>query len=284
MTARTTTASPAENLVRYHRDTSRICTAVAAILGAVTYSAFLLAPWLHSRLPLTTSFPSEIEATGQPYGGWFRLSDAVSGVLIVVAVAGLFRLGELSRRDWPGGALMSLAGAASITDATTTMSCAPSLSSACRAKDATVTGLLGQTLQAHTLSGLIGFLGAALGMVLMGTALRRRVRGWGTASVAVGFALGAIGLIDLGLLVAHGPFGVAERVRDATISVWLLGLAGFVLSAFARGHRLDAAGSRFGPRPNHFIAERPAGEPPPGATAGRPRATASDPGRRGPTR
>ena len=206
----------------------RARTVACAVLAGATYSAFLLAPMAHSRLSNWTSFPSELEAAGQPDSDWFRTADAVSGVLIVAAVLGLFRLGEVARRHWRGGVMIAAAGAASVTDAVTTMSCAPSLSSACRARDDTVTGLLGQSMQAHTLSGLVGFLGAAGGMVLLGRAVRDRAAGWATASVTVGLVLAGVGLIDVALLVAQGPFGLAERARALLVSLWLLGVAVFL--------------------------------------------------------
>lgn len=225
----------------------RVATSVAAFVAAATYSAFLLAPQAGSRLPVSTSFPSELEAIGQPDAGWFRLADGVSGVLIVLALVGLYRLEAFGQRRRRGtltpslGALaMGLAGIASVTDAVTTMGCAPSSDPACRARDATVNGLLGQTLEAHTLSGLVGFVGASLGMVLLGFGLRPHARVWGTASVVVGFVLAGIGLVDLGLLLAHGPFGIAERARDCAVSVWLVGLGAYLL-LLGRRSRASAA-------------------------------------------
>jgi Protein of unknown function (DUF998) len=223
MTARSPLARPGR-LSRVRRP----ATVAAAVLGAPTYSAFLLASFGPSRLGVATSFPSELEATGQPYSAWFRMGDAVSGLMIIVAIVGLYRLGEVDRRHWRAGLFMAAAGAASVTDSITTMSCAPSLSSACRAKDDTVTGLLGQTLESHTLSGLVGFLGAAGGMVLLGFAVRDRAAAWATASISTGLVLAGVGLIDLALLVAHGPFGLTERARALLVSLWLLGLAGFL--------------------------------------------------------
>jgi hypothetical protein len=206
----------------------RPATVTAAVVGAATYSAFLLASLGPSRLPVATSFPSELEATGQPYNVWFRLADAVSGLLIIATIVGVYRLDEVARRHWRAGAFMAAAGAASVTDSITTMSCAPSLSSACRARDDTVTGLLAQTLESHTLSGLVGFLGAAGGMVLLGFAVRDRAAAWARASIATGLVLAGVGLVDVALLVAQGPFGLAERARALLVSLWLLGLAGFL--------------------------------------------------------
>ena len=64
-------------------------------------------------------------------------------------------------------------------------------------------------------------------MVLLG--LRRPRPGGGVGRrrpITVGFVLAGVGLIDVVLLVAHGPFGLAERARALLVSLWLLGLAG----------------------------------------------------------
>ena len=45
-------------------------------------------------------------------------------------------------------------------------------------------------------------------------------------------------LLDLALLVAHGPFGLAERARALLVSLWLLGVAAF-LCRRVRPSRLD---------------------------------------------
>jgi hypothetical protein len=217
----------------------RAATVAAAVLGAATYSAFLLASFGPSRLPVATSFPSELEASGQPYSGWYRVADAVSGLLIIAAIVGIYRLDEVARRHWRAGLLLAAAGAASVTDSITTMACAPSLSAACRARDDTVTGLLGQTLESHTLSGLVGFLGAAGGMVALGFAVRDRAAAWAKASITTGLVLAGVGLVDVALLVVHGPFGLAERARALLVSLWLLGLAGFLCRP-ARGRRVEA--------------------------------------------
>ena len=208
---------------------SRVASGVAGIVAAITYSAFLVGPFWQSRLRIADSFPSELEAVGQPHAGWFRLADAVSGILIIASVYGAYWLCEIGAGRLGTGCL-TVVGVASITDATTTMGCAPSLSYACRAKDATVNGLLSQALEAHTLSGLVGFVGAVLGMVLIGFDLRSRSRRWATASITLGFGLAAVGLVDLLLLLTDGPFGYAERARDVAVSGWLIGLAVYVLS------------------------------------------------------
>ncbi len=239
-----------------------VATGVGALGAAGTYSLFLIAPWWGSHLPVGDSFPSELEAIGQPHAGWFRLADAVSGVLIVLAVLGAYRLSTFGAQR--SGALsaavvglssIAVTGVASVSDAATTMECAPSSSAACRAEDASVTGLLGQVFEAHTVSGLVGFAGASVGMVLLGFALRRRSRGWGTASVVLGFVLAGIGLADLALLLVSGPFGFAERARDVAVSLWLAGLGAFLLSpaAYARA----AAGNSPGSPAGHRIGSGP---------------------------
>ncbi len=212
----------------------RLVGAVAGVVGALAYSSFLLGPAVHSKLSATTSFPSELEAAGQPYADFFRLTDIVSGLLIVVVAWALYRLLPRDRSLSLGCLLTAAMGAASVSDGATTMGCAPSLSAACHARDQTITGLLSQTFESHTLSGLAGFLGGAGGMLLIGLALRRSLAAssirWGTASRNVSFVLGAVGLIDLVLLAVHTWFGLAERARPLIVSLWLLGAAGYLVT------------------------------------------------------
>jgi len=56
---------------------------VLAWCAAATYSSFLLAGWVHSPLPATTSLVSELEATGQPHHLFFRLTGVLSGIAIL---------------------------------------------------------------------------------------------------------------------------------------------------------------------------------------------------------
>lgn len=212
----------------------RLAGAVAAVVGALAYSSFLLGPAVHSTLSVTTSFPSELEAAGQPYADFFRLTDIVSGLLIVAVAWVLYRLLPRERSLSQGCLLIAAMGAASVSDGATTMGCAPSLNAACHARDETIIGLLSQTFESHTLSGLAGFLGGAGGMLLIGLALRRASAAssmrWGTASRNLSFVLGAVGLIDLVLLAVHHWFGLAERARPLIVSLWLLGAAGYLLT------------------------------------------------------
>ena len=232
------------------RRRDRLLPAVAAIVAATAYSSFVFGPVLHSHLPTAHSFVSELEAAGQPYRQFFRATDILSGVLIVAVAAVLAR--RLGRPARPGGALIAVMGIASVTDSATRMGCAPSLDAACRAQDSSITGLLSQVFEAHTLSGLAGFLGGSAGMILLGLAQRPRSAPWGRAGVTAGIALAAVGLVDLALLAGDGPFGLAERGRALVVSLWLLGAAVFLIGdarhrpagAANKRRRYDEPGSR----------------------------------------
>lgn len=217
--------------------------AIAALLGAATYSSFLLGPLTHSHLSATSSFVSELEAAGQPYEALFRLSDVISGLSIIVVAGVLYRMLRPDRLLAGGCVLVALTGAASVGDGTTEMGCAPSLDPACKARDSTVPGLLSQTFESHTLTGLVGFLGGAGGMILLGVALRRRSLSWGTASVGLGIVLAAVGLIDLGLLAAQHWFGLAERARALVVSLWLVGAGGYFAQRLSQAGRATVGGS-----------------------------------------
>lgn len=207
----------------------RAIGSVAGIVSAVAYSSFLFGPAAHSHLPVASSFISELEADGQPYAGLFRLSDIISGLLIVALAAVLYQLVPRERALSVGCLLTAAMGLASVADGATTMGCAPSLDAACAQKDSTVLGLLSQTFESHTLSGLAGFLGGAGGMFLIGIAVRRSSPVWGGASVWLACALGAVGVLDLVLLAINHWFGVAERARPLLVSLWLLGTACYLV-------------------------------------------------------
>lgn len=229
----------------------RLVGAVGGVVGALTYSSFLLGPAVHSKLSATTSFPSELEASGQPYADFFRLTDIVSGLLIMMVAWVLYRLLPRERSLSQGCLLIAVMGAASVCDGATTMGCAPSLNAACHARDETIIGLLSQTFESHTLSGLAGFLGGAGGMLLIGLTLRRSSAAtsmrWGTASRNLSFVLGAVGLLDVVLLAAHQWFGLAERARPLIVSLWLLGAAGYLATLIRpRPPRGQSRSMRFG--------------------------------------
>ena len=105
---------------------------VAGLVGAAAYSSFLLAWPLGSTLDPVNSYVSELGVRTQPASAFFRASDVLAGLLIVL-LALLLRDGLPSHwRREAGRAALAIAGAASVFDGWHPMGCLPSIAVACR--------------------------------------------------------------------------------------------------------------------------------------------------------
>jgi hypothetical protein len=202
----------------------RVWSAVAAVLGGACYSSFLVAAPLGSRLSPADSYVSELEVPGQPASAFFRLTDVLAAVFIVVlAVVLLIRL-------WPevrgtlGSLFLAGAGLASAADGLHPMPCTPSTSDPCK-RHLDQVAIFAQLHQGHTLSSVLGVCAAVAAMVLLGSS--PRVRRWrprlGRASLVVGLLVLGIGVIEVPLTVGHGV-GAVERLQVLLISGWIVAL------------------------------------------------------------
>ncbi|GHC66388.1 DUF998 domain-containing protein [Streptomyces flavofungini] len=238
---------------------SAVRTAVAALLalGAAAYTTWVLEAFLPTGLSPLRSYVSELAATDQPYGTFFRSLDFGAGVLVcagaVLALlrgarpAGLTRgLALLTTLGWVGVAVF---GAATAADSRLPLSCAPTADAACAARERA--GLVPAAHSAHAVSSSVAVAGALVGMVLLTVVVRKAgaragVRAGGLLALLLGvelaatvWTLAAVAAFDAG----HGTWGlgVAQRLQLLTIAVWLVGVAWLV-----RGW--GAAGSRRRPR------------------------------------
>lgn len=187
-------------------------------LAAVLNSAFLLAPLAHSHLPAATSYSSELEAAGQPHAALFRLLDATGGAAILLAAA----LGSVRKAQSWGWAALALVGIGSVLDAAAPMSCAPSVDTACRRAQDSTGGLLAQLAHSHTQSSLVGFLASAAAMLMLAPWLGRRWSGGTPTSRVCAAVTGALGLIDVALILTDGQVGLSERARLVVFAGWLI--------------------------------------------------------------
>jgi hypothetical membrane protein len=199
---------------------------VAGLAGAALYSAFLVAGWAGSHLSPTDSFVSELEVRGQPANGFFRLTDLVSGLLIVVfAVALRYRLPNDAAATL-GCACLAVLGVAGVCDACYPLPCAPSTDWSCQ-RHLDDVSVLAQLHQRHTLSSTVGVLAAIAAMLLLARA-RGIMVGW--PRLAEASRLGAVLLAALACLevpltyLGHGA-GAAERVHVLLISTWISAMA-----------------------------------------------------------
>ena len=202
---------------------ARAVVAGCSVVAAVAYSSFFVA---YSLNPVTAQagFISELEAPGQPWGWFFRTTDVLAGVAIVLTTLGArTRIGG-ARPAGFGWALLIGVGLSSMADGLTTMSCEPVRGSACAEAQRTASGLLAQLSEPHTLTGLYGLLGAAAAAGLLGWAAREVRPGWARLSLGVGIAIASGALLELALLLLGVDVEFIERGRTVLISVWLVAL------------------------------------------------------------
>lgn len=201
----------------------------AALVAAACYSSFLLSPFTHPGLGAERGFVSELEATGQPYAWLYRTSDVLAGCCVLILALGLRKHLPARRQSMIGLALLGMSGLASILDGLTSMRCDPSTDASCARGEQTVHGLLGQLTAAHTVTGLLGFVGGAAGAIVLGAVLADRGQRRAALHIACGIAIAGCGLADVSLLLADHDPGTVERIRILLTSSWfaLLGLVPF---------------------------------------------------------
>jgi hypothetical membrane protein len=191
------------------------------MVAAACYSSFLAAAPLGSRLSMTDSYVSELGVPGQPASAFFRMTDFVAALLIVVLAAALLVRLRPEVRGTLGCLFLAGVGVASAFDALSPMPCTPSTSQTCRQRVDQV-AIIVQLHQGHTLSSVLGVFAAQMAMLLLG--ISRRVRRWwpwlGRASLAGGLLLVALGVSEVPLSVGHGV-GAVERFHVLLISAWI---------------------------------------------------------------
>ena len=208
---------------------ARLAAAATCWVTALCYSSFVFAAWCGSRLPVSRSYVSELEAVGQPDRTLFRLSDVVSGLgLVVLAILAVPLLSPgVAARIACG--LLGVAGIASLFDAANSMSCAPSIDAVCRSHQDTASGLITQVTQAHTTSSLVGFLATAGVLLMFGTAATvcsaepdATGPAFARTSMAAAIGTAVLGLVDVVLILTNSVIGISERARILVFSLWLL--------------------------------------------------------------
>ncbi|KAA1246986.1 DUF998 domain-containing protein [Mycobacterium simiae] len=215
--------------ISYQRSPAIRWVAVAgAVTGAVLYSNWLLEIVFTRTLPDPDMYISELSATDQPYGEWFRGCDrATAGVLVVAAVAALIgaRGGRWTKGGW--WALGVFAVATALDSTVWTLVCAPSSNPACAAREAS--GTVPLTHQLHWFSSGLA-LAAAIASLLAfaiadcyeGAPAPTRRIGLFMLAALVGTAIwtGVAILIDRRDVL--GMVGVAQRAELAASAGWLI--------------------------------------------------------------
>jgi hypothetical protein len=131
-----------------------------AFAGAVLYSNWLL-ELAFRRAADPDLFISELAASDQPYGAWFRWGDRATAVVVGIAAAAGLAGVTGSRWSKMGWWLVGVfAGATGLDSTAFNMACAPSTNAACAAREA---GPIGDQL--HLFSSAIAVVASILSMI-----------------------------------------------------------------------------------------------------------------------
>jgi hypothetical protein len=211
------------------------------LAAGVLYCSLLLEVFAGFPLDVHESFLSELGALDQPTSPYARAMDLGSGVLLVLAAI-LGRPAARMHRD-VRGLLISAAvfGVGTMFDALSPMSCAPSVSAACR--EAESGGQTGAALVLHEVTSTVAGLGSVAVGIFAVLVLRRS--GWGglwgkvVAALAAGVAVTQTWLgIETGLEVLTGsdlhPPGILQRVSVGLVCLMLATLLPGLRQAFTR--------------------------------------------------
>lgn len=222
------------------------------LLGAVVYLSWVLAPWVaQGGLDPVTTYASELAATDQPGSWFFRVADMFSGALLAaVGLIGLlaYRRGELTasavlrqgpwRERWEpiGWIALVVFGLATVADASSPLSCAPSADKVCAAREAAFE--VPWTHLVHVGTSVTASLGMLAAIIALTWCLAGR-RGSGVPSDVVFWLLvvcaagNIIGTTWTMLEVSRasvdwpwpGTLGIAQRLQVGSASLWLMVLA-----------------------------------------------------------
>lgn len=211
------------------------------ILGACTNVAFLLEGYVGAELDPTRSFVSELGGLGQPAAMYFRASDFVTGVLLLVGAIALWTLLPTNPALRLGVAASMVFAVLTAADAFLPLDCAPTVDAACRAAEDA--GNVSWQHAAHNVTGVVESVAASLAMILIAWGVwllqRRRALSGSWESVwqqlvvfGVVYALLSVA-VGVMYLVEMGPIGTLQRVQ---IVIYAAGM--FTLGLAARIKRI----------------------------------------------
>ncbi|MGX1884710.1 DUF998 domain-containing protein [Streptomyces sp. NPDC055287] len=206
--------------------------AVLLVLGAVVYTAWVLEAVLGTGLDPLRTYVSELAAAGEPFGGLFRTTDLLAGLLILAgAVWAFVRYRPRGRWDVTGWVALAVFGAATAADSRLPLSCAPTVDAVCAAREAA--GFVPATHAAHAWSSSIASTAAVIGVVALTVAARRHGRRSllarsGPAIVTAELAATVWTLTSIAAFEAgNGTWflGAGQRLQVLLAALWLVVLA-----------------------------------------------------------
>ncbi|MFE9395030.1 DUF998 domain-containing protein [Streptomyces flavidovirens] len=206
--------------------------AVLLALGATVYTAWVLEAVLATGLDPLRTYVSELAAADQPFGGLFRVTDLVAGLLILAGALWAFvRYRPRGLWDVTGWAALAVFGAATAADSRLPLSCAPTVDAGCAVREAA--GFVPATHAAHAWSSSIASTAAVVAVVALTVAARRRGRPsplarTGPAIAAAELAATVWTLSSIAAFEAGNGLwllGAGQRLQVLLAAVWLVVLA-----------------------------------------------------------
>ncbi|MBT2528080.1 DUF998 domain-containing protein [Streptomyces sp. ISL-99] len=206
--------------------------AVLLALGATVYTAWVLEAVLATGLDPLRTYVSELAAADQPFGGLFRVTDLVAGLLILAGALWAFvRCRPRGLWDVTGWAALAVFGAATAADSRLPLSCAPTVDAACAVREAA--GFVPATHAAHAWSSSIASTAAVVAVVALTVAARRHGRRsplarTGPAIAAAELAATVWTLSSIAAFEAGNGLwllGAGQRLQVLLAAVWLVVLA-----------------------------------------------------------
>ncbi|MEU1385439.1 MULTISPECIES: alpha/beta fold hydrolase [unclassified Nonomuraea] len=184
-----------------------VAVASALIVAAVLYSAWITGQFTTPAVDRTDGYVSELAARDQPWTRLFRVSDVLSGLACLAAVATLPRVA----REWAGWLALAAFGLLTVVSGLVPLDCAVLSDPTCRGE--------GVSHRLHMVAGALATTAVLTAMVV----LSARWRSW-VSWLFTGLNVGATGLM-LAALAAGRLAGVAHRIQLTMVAVWVVYVA-----------------------------------------------------------
>ena len=207
-------------------DRRRLVTAILLVVVAVSNSAFLIAPLVGARLSLNQSFVSELGANGEPGAIVFRLSDFVTGSLLIISSLLLWRVFPRTKLARIAQICLLCVAVLTLADAFLPLDCVSSADQLCRALE--TKRLLSLSHQTHFYTGIIEWTLINIALGFFAWSLRNKL-GWQTLS-KIAFPLAGFYLVGNMVIIVQylrevPHLGITQRCQILAFSAFLLLLA-----------------------------------------------------------
>lgn len=205
----------------------------------MVYQSWLAAPIIGRQVPWLTSYVSELAAAGQPYAGFYRTADLVTGLLLLVAIAvswpALFAAPNAVNRTRTriGLVLIGVAALATCVDSRFPMSCATSLQRHCDK----VTEGASWTDSLHQVASVVVAGSTMAAMVLLSWSVlqSRWVRVVAVMTLGLTVLTGIEGLLRDSLVHYPTLLGLVQVCSIVGLALWWSGASWHLLRAASAG-------------------------------------------------